>query len=348
MFPTTDPAHTLALTIVVAIIYLAILRFVDMNEKEPLWALALLFFLGMVAGGVITLIVDSIVLELTVLSASIAEESGRFAAVAIGVAALWAIGRLRGWSEISGLMDGIVYGAAAGLGFATGQVFIQRLLFSPTFATGFEGTPLTVLWSTALVGLADGLFGAIIGIGFGAAVQVRSAVKRIAYPLAGLVGAVMAHAGYLVLARGNALGGSAGLVRAWVALLLPLLCVIAVAVYALSQEKRTIRKELADEAQTGAVTSEDLAILQNLSARRWLYFKALAKWDYELWSGLKALHNRQVQLALAKRRASRETNQEHRPPMQVEVERLRAAVLDTKRALASRSRSTGMQGAKTR
>jgi hypothetical protein len=61
----------------------------------------------------------------------------------------------------------------------------------------------------------------------------RSAAQRVVYPIAGLVGAIVVHALYLVLAEGNAFGASAALVRTWAALLIPLLLVVGVVFYAL-------------------------------------------------------------------------------------------------------------------
>ena len=347
MFLIPSHADTLALAIAVAILYLAVIRFLDMNEKEPLWAIGLLFSLGAVAAVVLSLLVSSPTLELTVLPASFAEEAAKFVAIAGGVAALTAMGRLRGWSEISGLMDGLVYGAAAGLGFSTGQVFIQRLLFNQTFTPGFEPGPLSVLWTTALVGLADGIFGAIVGAGFGAKAQARSSIERVGYPIAGFLGAVLAHAGYLVLSRGNALGGPSALLRAWLALLFPLLFIVVVAGYAWIQERRTIRKELADEVQTGVVTQEEIAILLSVTTRQFLPLKALLRGDYRTWAGLRSLHNRQVQLALAKRRSVLARDEKHHAASETEVGHLRNSILEIKQALASASHSTDMEGAKT-
>ena len=39
----TSGLYALSLAVVVAAIYLALVRFMDLNEKEPLWAVGLLF-----------------------------------------------------------------------------------------------------------------------------------------------------------------------------------------------------------------------------------------------------------------------------------------------------------------
>ena len=53
---------TLISTLLLALLYLAIVRFVDMNEKEPLWAMLLLFFLGAAGAAVVTLVASKTLL----------------------------------------------------------------------------------------------------------------------------------------------------------------------------------------------------------------------------------------------------------------------------------------------
>ncbi len=333
-------AYALSLSIVVAVIYLAIVRFMDLNEKEPLWAVGLVFFLGALAGVILPLLVSTTVLELRTFLGSVAEESTKFVALALGVLALAAAARSRGWSEINGLMDGVVYGTALGFGYATGETFVRELTFGGTLG-GLLGTgPLATLWTTVLSGLSDGLFGAIVGAGFGAAAAARSAPQRIGYPVAGLIGAILAHALYTYLAEGNALGGSAGLVRAWIALIIPVVFVVAVVAIALLRERRTIREELGSESETGAVTGEELGTLQSFVARRSRYARAFMRGDFDGWLAMRELNNRQVQLALTKRRAARESDPERREETEIEVQRLRASVLEMKREPESPPRSS--------
>ncbi|MEW6638663.1 MAG: PrsW family glutamic-type intramembrane protease [Actinomycetota bacterium] len=323
-------AYALSLAVVVAAVYLTVVRFMDLNEKEPLWAVALVFFSGFVAAAILPLLTGSAVLTLSVLWGPVAASLAKFAAFALSLAALAAVARARGWSEINGLMDGVVYGTAVGFGFATGEAFIRELFPGGAFVGAIGAGPLAVLWTTALAGLSDGLFGAIIGAGFGAAVGARSTVQRVAYPVAGLVGAILAHMAYAILAQGNALGGTSALVRAWIALFIPLLFVAAVVILALLRERRAITEELADESETGAVSREDLTTLRSFLTRRSRYAGAFIRGDFDGWLAMRELHNRQVQLALAKRRAAREPDPERRAEIETEVRRLRASILETK------------------
>ena len=335
-----SPAYALAVALVVAVIYLALIRFLDMNEKEPLWAMAMLFVLGAVAAGFVTLLVPSRVLVLTPelpdqIRSAFIQELAKFLAILAGVAILEAVERQRGWSEISGLMDGVVYGVAAGLGFAVGQSFIRELLSPTSDIPGLTASPVTSVWTTALGGLSHGLFGAIIGAGFGAAAQARSSGQRFGYPALGLAGAILVHTVHLIIARGNAMGGSEAVARTWFALLLPLAILVGIGLYALGRERRAIREELAGETENGVVTAEEIAALQSFGAGQARYGKLLASGDFGGWAGLRELQNRQVQLALAKRRLAEATDPDHQADVQAEVESLRASVLDMKQTLAS-------------
>lgn len=344
---SAEGAYALSLALIVAIIYLALVRFMDLNEKEPLWAVGAMFLLGAVAAAILPLLVGYAVLELNPLWEALSDEVAKFVAFFLGVVAFAAVARSRGWSEISGLMDGVVYGTALGLGFATGEAFVRELAFGGAIGGAIYAGPLATLWTTALAGLSDGLFGAIIGAGFGAAAGVRPIAKEVGYPAAGLAGAILAHLAYTLLAEGNALGGSAGLVRAWVALLIPVLLVVAIMVVALVRERRAIREELANEGESGAVTEDELAVLSSFGTRRSRYVRALAAGDFDGWLAMREIHNRQVQLALAKSRASRESDPERRTAAEAEAQRLRATIIELKRRseIARRSAGSGEAGA---
>jgi RsiW-degrading membrane proteinase PrsW (M82 family) len=319
--------ETLLLTLGVAVIYLLLVRFLDLNEKEPLWAIGMLFVLGAGSALVLNLTVSSTLLELTVLPSAAARETARFFAVASGLGVLALLGQMRGWSEIDGVMDGLVYGACGGLGFATGEVLARDLFVVSVSLPGLEPALLTSLGRAALSGLSDGIFGAIIGAALAAALHARSAVARAALPIAGYGGAVLCHAGHIELSHGNALGGMQGLIRAWLGLLLPAVLVVLVGVFALAKEKRAIREQLAGEAAGDVVSPAELELLSSSFRRQVVYLKTLGSGRLAALLGLRALHNRQVQLALAKQRLG------SRSEAAGEVDKLRAAVLELKRTL---------------
>jgi RsiW-degrading membrane proteinase PrsW (M82 family) len=325
----------LALSLAVAVIYMAVLRVLDLNEREPLWALLLMMLLGFTGAGILRLAASPALVELTVLPGAVAEEATKFAAVLLGVIGLTVAGRMRGWSELNGIMDGIVYGAAVGFGFAAGEMFLRDLANagSDLFPTPF----MTMLWTNALSGLVHGVFGALIGMGVAAGMHATTPALRTLWPVAGFGLGVAANLAHRVLAYGDALGGTSALYRTWAALLLPLLLVIAVAVRALGWEQRAILEQLQDEG--GAVTPEDVALLRSHARRQGLYWGFVLRGDLTRAATLRSLHIRQVQLALAKRRAGQARQERQRERLLRETASLRAAVLDHRRRLEALSAS---------
>ena len=95
---TTGGAYALSLTVIVAVIYLAVVRFMDLNEKEPLWGVGLIFLLGAVTAAILPLLVGYAVLELNPLWEAVFEESAKFVAFFLGVVVFAAAARSRGWS----------------------------------------------------------------------------------------------------------------------------------------------------------------------------------------------------------------------------------------------------------
>jgi hypothetical protein len=314
-------SDALALAVVLAIIYMVIVRFMDLNEKEPLWAMGLVFGIGFFAAMLLYLIVGTRTLELQLVGGAVIRELVKIVAVGLAIGALDAIGRGRGWSEVDGPLDGVVYGTAVGLGFATGGVFVVELLRSAA-GTGIDLTgsaPIASLWPIALRGLSEGLFGGVIGAGFGLAASMRDRGRRPALIGGAAIAAIALHILYNLMARGAG-ATSAGRILGLLALLLPLVLVALVVVWSLRTEKRIIATELPPERDSGLVTEEEMQLLTSFGARRSAYMKRLTSGDLDGWGDLKALHNRQVQLAFAKDRAAKD------PSAHGEVERLRGSI----------------------
>jgi RsiW-degrading membrane proteinase PrsW (M82 family) len=327
---SADSSFALALVIVVALVYLLVLRLVDMNEKEPLWALALCLGLGGVAAALSIAIVGG-AFQSTAIGDALTDEVAKFAAMLAVLAIFNGVAGLRGWSEINGVMDGVVYGAAIGLGFAVGEAFVYQLTFGGS-AIAASPSGWTALWTTVLHGLRHGLFGAVLGAGFGAAANARTDGQRVLYPIVGLIAAIVVHAAHSWIATGQA-AGDQGEARYWIGLLIPIVIVLGLMISSLGKERKTIRAELDDEVASGVVTQSDLALLESTGRRRSAYLAHLGKGDFDGWQALRTLQNRQVQLALAKKRAAAATDLDQKARAEMEVERLRASVVALRSAV---------------
>lgn len=324
---------TITTTALITVIYFLVVRMLDMNEKEPLWAMALVFLLGAGAAALVFKLAPPTWLMLSLVGGALLRGAAKFAAVGAGVGILVIYGQRRGWEEFNGTMDGIVYGTCAGLGFGVGAQLVQGLGMGAVSLPGATVGMFSGFGTHALSGLADGVFGALIGIGFGVAHDTRSPVLRGILPVAGMAAGVLADLGYNVLRHGNALGSS-GALRAHVALALPVVVVIVIAGGALANERRAIRDQLHSEDADGVVSSEDLAVLTSIVRRQGTYLRALASGQVVRWARLRLLHNLQAQLAFAKARAARESDPAQSAQHEAEAARVRASVLEQKRLLA--------------
>jgi hypothetical protein len=88
--------------------------------------------------------------------------------------------------------------------------------------------------------------------------------------------------------------------------------------------------QLADELSGGAVTSDELALLGSAIRREVAYMKLFFGFKLPALAKIKALHNRQVQLAFTKDQAARESDPERRARLDAEIQKLRSAIAEAR------------------
>ncbi len=330
--------HELALTLGLAWLYLTIVRFLDLNEREPVWALATAFLAGALSAGALRVSVSSVVLELDLWTGAAARETAKLAALVAMTGIFAGVARIRGWSELSDALDGLVYGVAVGLGFSVADTFIRELWAGDASALRLLRSPERAAIDNALAGLAHGVFTAFSGLGLGAAAaEAHRRGVRAALVIGGLGAAIVANALFHSLSNGAALSGGPAFVRAWIALSLPVLLLAGIALRSLAVERRAIHRELSAEAALAGdtITPHELALLESFVQRQARYVSMLASGQVSRCLHTAALHNRQVQLALAKRRAYRVDDAHARAALERTIQSLRSAVRQARRSLDS-------------
>jgi len=320
------PLSELLITLFVAGVYLTLVRLVDVNEREPVWAIGVVFLFGATGAGLADLLVGSGTLTISVWGGALAVEAAKLLSLGAAILVFKGVARIRGWSEFSDLVDGLVYGIIVGLGYSTGETLLRELHTARFVSLHLMQTPLQTAIQAAASGLSHGVFGAVVGLGFGAALEARRRTTRRLAPLIALGLATLLDGLFRVLAHGNGLGGSAGLHRAWLAVLIPLAVFIVIGVVALTVERRVIREELASEFDSGSVRPEDLELLGGLWRRQFRYLALLLRGRVAACLRLAALHNRQVQLALLKRRIRRESDAGPRQRLERQADLVRGAL----------------------
>ena len=162
-------------------------------------------------------------------------------------------------AELHGPLDGIVYGALVGIGFA----FVEDIVY---YLQSLQSGQLGVtFFLRGIMGpFAHPLFAAATGLGIGIAVATRRPGVRVLAPILGFLAAVVLHA----IWNGSTFWGGNGFLFAYLAIFLPLLIVIlAVAVWARSREGKLLTSALQQVAQMGWIRPEEIRWIARLSDR---------------------------------------------------------------------------------
>lgn len=256
--------------VIPAALYSLIIYWFDHYEKEPMWLLMATFFWGAVPS-IILAIVASLILSapLQIIGGPLATDA--FTAVmiappveetvkAIALVAIFVLLR----HEVDSLLDGIIYGAMVGMGFAMVEnVFYFLVVFEEE---GPQAWNTLVFLRAVVFGLNHSLFTSATGLGMAVARFSNRRAVRILAPLIGWSIAVALHAFHN-------LGASSG---GLLCLLLPItdwggvLLLLVIIIWALLQERRWIKDYLQDEVHQGTLTPEQYAIACS-NRRRLIY-----------------------------------------------------------------------------
>ena len=267
---------TLPLAIVASVLpvplYLALALWIDRYEKEPrlllvwafLWGATFAFFLSFALEVVlIEALLPAILGPNSVLAGAVggsvvpgvAEEGCK--ALALLILYLWKRG------EFDGVVDGVVYAAMVGLGFA----MIENVeYYAGAIARSELSFELSFFVRGVLEPFLHPLMTSLTGIGFGIASQASGRAVRIGAPVAGLLAAMTVHSlwdyGALV---GEGMAGIATNYR-WIFVPLALL-VVAFVVYGLLREGRLVREHLRPELHSGVLTQQEYDSLGSVRGR---------------------------------------------------------------------------------
>ncbi|HUS69537.1 MAG TPA: PrsW family glutamic-type intramembrane protease [Anaerolineae bacterium] len=291
-----------------AVLYCLIVWWLDRYEKEPWGLLAATFIWGAIPAILLSLIAEFVIgapfaaflgqsgadVAAGSVVAPVVEESVK----ALAILAVFLIFR----REFDGVMDGIVYGALVGFGFAMTE---NGLFFLAALVEGDAAMWLALVFVRTLVfGLNHGLFSGIVGMGFGYASMADSAWKRWLAPVVALGAAIFVHAVHnlsTTLASELCWPVVISLLNDWggVAIL------VIIVFLSWDREKRCITEELDGEVTAGTLSQDVYDTATSYGARVSAQWKALASnGPSDAWR-VRRLHQRATELAFAKRRLQR-------------------------------------------
>jgi protease PrsW len=253
-------------------VYMIFPRLIDRFEPEPWWALGMAFAWGLFAACGFSMVINTVMGAIgqsiggelgiggklgghimgAVISAPLTEEFWK------GLAPLGCLIFMR--RQFDGKVDGFIYAAFAGLGFAVGEnaMYYARGLMSGTFWYQFMLRGVLRPWNHAF-------YASLIGVGLGIARETTKGHIKILAPLGGFSLAVGLHAFWnahsLILAWMGirpGLGTTLTMTGFYILLFISWLALI---VWFVVSEGRTIRSMLRDEVLIGNLNEQELALI---------------------------------------------------------------------------------------
>lgn len=250
------------------LLFVGIIYWADHYEKEPLWLLSAAFLWGAIPAALLAMFFNGIFslpfyllfpewwaeLASSGFIAPVVEE------IAKGIALFLIIFVQR--NELDSPLDGIVYGATVGMGFAMVENYLYYVSYFKYF--GVEGWNNLVLFRGLVFGLNHALYTAMTGLGIAISRSSKNGVVRLFAPFMGLALAMTLHATHnLAMSGGNNVFFMMGIVFDWGGLSMTFL-IVALALY---QERRWMRYYLKEEIDLGYMTADEYRTVQSARLR---------------------------------------------------------------------------------
>lgn len=283
-------------------LYVWLVWWLDHHEKEPWWLLALVFLWGAFPAVVLSLVVEiALDIPISVLGQGLAYEvagSGLVAPlveeVAKGLAVFGVLLFVR--REMDNVLDGIVYGAMAGLGFALTENFFY---FVGSLLEGGWGVWAGVVFMRAIIfGLNHAFFTGITGGVLGYARLSKNTITQLFAPLLGLGGAIVFHSIHnlgATLASVTCLSLLVSLISDWSGILMVGLAIGLV----WRQERKWIQTYL--ESEVGkSLRREAYELTASYRKRLSVQIRALLRGDIRTWRLSRQLTQTATELAFKK------------------------------------------------
>ena len=299
---------TVLASVAPAVLYSLVVWWLDKYEKEPWGLLAATFIWGAIPAILLSLIAEVAIgvpfaaflggssLEMAAggVVAPAVEESVK----AMAILAVFLIFR----QEFDGVLDGIVYGALVGFGFAMTENCLYLL---GALAEGGAAMWIALVFvRTWVFGLNHGLFSGIVGVGFGYASVATDPWKRWLAPAVALGAAISVHAVHNLstgLASELCWPVVISLLNDWGGVMV----LVIVVFLSWDRERRCITEELAGEVIAGTLSQQVYDTASSYWARVSAQWRALSAHGPSHALRVRRLLQRVTELAFAKRRLQR-------------------------------------------
>jgi RsiW-degrading membrane proteinase PrsW (M82 family) len=289
-------------------IYLALVLWIDRYEAEPYWMLGTAFFWGALVAVFFSYVINtagSVAVALmtndaraantfgAVISAPIVEETAK--ALILFIFFFWKK------DEFDGVIDGIVYAAMVGLGFAMTENI--QYYGNAVSQGGGEGLTFLFVLRGFIAPFSHPMFTSFTGIGLGLARQSRNTVVKFIAPVFGLLAAISMHA----IWNGSAvIFGGVGFILMYILIMVPAFFIMFVVIaLALRREGQIVREFLIPDFHGGLLTQQEYNQLGTLRGRMGSSFNALSQGGFRRWQACRQLNQTASELAFHRSRVAR-------------------------------------------
>lgn len=260
--------------------YVLMLWWIDRYEKEPVWLLAVAFLWGAGPAAIMSVFLE-LLFDIPVSYLGGAGILGNLLSASVGapvieetckgVALVFLVLFFR--RAFDGVLDGIVYGAMIGFGFAFTENVVAY--FVPIMHTqGLGAGLINILLRTVIFGLNHALWTGITGAAIGYARLARSRTQRLLVPVAGWSLAVIMHSlhniGATLVQQTLFLSLAFSMLIDW----LGILVLGIVVVIELRNQSRWIERGLAEEVRHGALSEPEYDLLRSATRRSAVHWRA--------------------------------------------------------------------------
>jgi RsiW-degrading membrane proteinase PrsW (M82 family) len=248
-------------------LYVWLALWIDRYEPEPRHLLLRAFLWGAGPALLIALIVNSVGIE--VVGAEYGSDVGEIYGGSVsapiveeGAKAIALFGVYRHFrSELDGVLDGIVYAAMVGLGFA----MTENVLYYGTEAVeGDVGVGAVFIMRGIASPFAHPVFTAMTGIGLALAATASTRGRRLWAPVLGLLGAILLHSAW----NTSTIDENAFVLTFLLVMFPTFVALIVVSAVARRRDGRRVAAYLGPEVERGLLTADDLNSLSTLRGRR--------------------------------------------------------------------------------
>ena len=254
--------------------YMVIIWWLDRNEREPFWMVLLCFVWGG-TGAIILAIIGSILFQIPLATlivtvsndpADLIDLSGAVVVAPIVEEATKGVFLLiiAMSKRFDGIVDGVVYGGAIGLGFGMTENFMYFLSYGTTPASWLFIVVIRTLFSAVMHCMSTATLGAFIGY---------AKFKGIGWKML-LVPMGYAVAVFLHFAWNASVSFEDTTLLGFLFLIMYFVAIFAIFQIAIYMEGKTIHRELEDESINGVIPSEHLLHLPFVTKRNkkgWLH-----------------------------------------------------------------------------